>query len=54
MPANNIEILNAELNWLSQLIDKVILSYLNQDGHEAHWADIELPSLQGKSGVYAS
>ena len=54
MPANNIELFNAELDCLSQVIDQVILSYLKQGGHEAHWTNIELPSLQDKSGVYAS
>jgi len=50
----NLSVLFNELDWLSRVIDQVIRSYLKQDGHETHWADIELPRLESNSSVYAS
>ncbi|MGZ5051467.1 MAG: ATP-binding protein [Methylobacter sp.] len=49
----NLSELHAELDWLAQVIDQVIRSYLKQDGHEAHWSDIPLPDLNDKTSVYA-
>jgi hypothetical protein len=52
--SENLALLYNELDWLSQVIDQVIRSYLMQEGHEANWVDIEPPKLQEKQGVYAS
>lgn len=43
--ANNVLTLYREMAWLSQVINQVICSYLKQEGHERHWADIPPPEL---------
>lgn len=50
---SNLAELYAELDWLEQVIDQVICSYLKRDGHEAHWSDIAVPDLSQGAGVYA-
>ncbi|WP_444997457.1 ATP-binding protein [Aliikangiella sp. IMCC44359] len=48
----NINTLHQELDWLEQVINQVICSYLKQQGHERNWFDIPLPVLD-KSSIYA-
>jgi hypothetical protein len=50
----NLAELNNELDWLAQVIEQVICSYLKQEGHEAHWIDITPPDLSQVVSVYAS
>lgn len=45
--------LQNEMNWLHQVIDQVIRSYLLQEGHESHWLDIPLPELPETGSPYA-
>lgn len=46
MDANrNIQVLQAEIDWLQNVIDQVIKSYLLQEGHEKNWLDIPLPDI---------
>ncbi len=47
----NLLQLHAELDWLSQVIEQVIRSYLKHEGHEAHWRDIPPPDLN--QNIYA-
>ncbi len=49
----NLAELYAELDWLAQVIDQVLCSYLKQEGHEAHWSDIPLPDFSDSAGIYA-
>lgn len=49
----NLAELYAELDWLAQVIDQVICSYLKQEGHEAHWSDIPPPDFSDSAGIYA-
>jgi len=49
----NLAELHAELDWLEQVIEQVLRSYLKQEGHEAHWSDIALPDLSQGEGIYA-
>jgi DNA polymerase III delta prime subunit len=53
MEANNLQALNAELDWLQHVIDQVIASYLKHEGHEKHWRDIPAPVLPVGSSTYA-
>lgn len=46
--------LHDELNWLQQVIDQVICSYLMQEGHEKNWQDIPLPDLSSEKGAFAN
>ncbi|MDD5755554.1 MAG: ATP-binding protein, partial [Methylococcales bacterium] len=48
----NLLELHAELDWLGQVIEQVICSYLKQEGHETHWHEIPVPELNG-TGIYA-
>ena len=50
---SNIEALHFEMDWLSDVIDQVIKTYLMQDGHENNWEDIPMPDLTDSSSVYA-
>ena len=50
---HNLAELHDELDWLEQVIEQVIRSYLKQDGHEAHWSDIAVPDLSQGTGIYA-
>ncbi|CAM3703495.1 ATP-dependent zinc metalloprotease FtsH 3 [Vibrio aerogenes CECT 7868] len=49
----NILALYLETGWLMQVISQVICSYLKQEGHEHHWLEIEPPSLEPGSSLYA-
>jgi AAA+ superfamily predicted ATPase len=40
-----ILILYKEMDWLQEVIDQVICSYLLQEGHENRWQDIPLPEI---------
>ncbi len=50
----NLIELHDELDWLSQVIEQVICSYLKQDGHEMHWREIPVPDLNQGAGIYAN
>lgn len=41
----NLIVLHRELDWLIEVINQVICSYLKQDGHERHWTDLIAPDL---------
>ena len=49
----NINTLLQEIDWLEQVINQVIKSYLLQDGHEKHGLDIDLPNLTDNNSAYA-
>jgi len=40
-----ILVLYKEMDWLQEVIDQVICSYLLQEGHENRWQDIPLPEI---------
>ncbi|MFH6990864.1 ATP-binding protein [Flavobacterium sp. FlaQc-48] len=40
-----ILVLHKEMDWLQEVIDQVICSYLLQEGHENRWQDIPLPEI---------
>lgn len=50
---NNITVLYQELEWLSLVVNQVIISYLKQDGHELHWLEIPPPPLIRGESIYA-
>lgn len=50
--ADNLQALNAELDWLEQLIHQVIASYLKHEGHERCWHDIPMPDVSGDASAY--
>ncbi len=49
----NLLVLYQEINWLEMVVHQVIRSYLKQEGHEQHWADIPMPDLSDNKGLYA-
>ena len=51
---HNILILHREIDWLQQVIEQVIRTYLLQEGHEANWQDIPMPDLSESESPYAS
>jgi AAA+ superfamily predicted ATPase len=53
-PKTALEILYNELDWLQNVINQVITSYLVQEGHENSWLDIEPPDLNGQNAPYAT
>lgn len=52
-PAQNLQALYHELDWLHAVIQQVVASYLKHDGHEAHWRDITPPKLIAEQSEYA-
>lgn len=48
-----INTLYKEIDWLGQVIDHVIRSYLMQEGHENNWLDIPVPNLADMDCAYA-
>ncbi|HYG50813.1 MAG TPA: ATP-binding protein [Flavobacteriales bacterium] len=52
-PTINITTLYKEINWLEEVIDQVIKTYLLQEGHERSWLDIPVPELTDNKSVYA-
>jgi AAA+ superfamily predicted ATPase len=55
MEANNwIAVLQEEMNWLQQVIDQALCTYLMQDGYENSWRDIPVPNLSEKDCPYAA
>lgn len=48
-----LEVLHREMDWLQDVIDQVIKSYLLQEGHEKHWLDIPVPDLSSADCPYA-
>lgn len=42
-----------EMDWLHQVIDQSIRSYLMQEGHEQNWMDIAPPGLVDSDSAYA-
>ncbi|MBI3134474.1 MAG: ATP-binding protein [Bacteroidetes bacterium] len=53
MKTSSVLTLHAEIDWLQQVIDQVIRSYLLQEGHEKNWQDIPLPDLDANDTPYA-
>ncbi|RZN84048.1 MAG: ATP-binding protein [Winogradskyella sp.] len=51
---NAVNILYNEINWLQQVINQVIKTYLLQDGHEENWLDIPLPDITELDNPYAN
>ncbi|MFT6140308.1 MAG: hypothetical protein ACJAXN_001521 [Psychromonas sp.] len=51
---DNLAALYRELEWLEQVVEQVICSYLKQQGHEQHWTDIAPPRLEQNSSIYAN
>ena len=49
----NLTLLHEELDWLTQVIEQVICSYLKQEGHEQHWTAISPPDLSASQTIYA-
>jgi len=50
---SNIEALHLEMDWLHDVINQVIKTYLIQDGHEYNWEDIPMPDIAESPSVYA-
>jgi AAA+ superfamily predicted ATPase len=50
----SINVLHAEIDWLQNVIDQVIKTYLLQEGHENNWLDIPLPDLTETDSHYAT
>lgn len=50
--SDNIQAIDAELNWLEQVIDQAIRSYLKHEGHENDWRDIAMPDITQHDSVY--
>lgn len=50
----NIAALQQEIDWLQNVIDQAICTYLLQEGHENNWRDIPLPDLSERDCPYAS
>jgi AAA+ superfamily predicted ATPase len=50
----SVNVLHAEIDWLQNVIDQVIKTYLLQDGHENNWFDIPLPDLTETDAHYAA
>lgn len=53
MDANNLRVLNTELDWLQQVIQQAMASYFKYEGHEPHWREIASPELLAGSSTYA-
>jgi hypothetical protein len=51
VPINLVQ-LHSELDWLEAVIQQVICSYLQQEGHEQHWCDIPMAEFAPDDGVY--
>ncbi|MFZ1785364.1 MAG: ATP-binding protein [Ferruginibacter sp.] len=49
----NIKCLNKEMDWLQDVVNQVVKSYLMQEGHEQHWLDIPVPDLAKMDTPYA-
>lgn len=49
----NIHILHNEMDWLQQVIDQSIRTYLLQEGHENKWQDLPVPDLSEVENPYA-
>lgn len=50
---DNLTVLHTELDWLQQVFEQVIASYLLQEGHEKHWLDIPIPNLSENETPFA-
>ncbi len=51
---SNIQTLRDEIDWLTQVIDQAICSYLKHDGHEKSWEDIPRTNLELNDSPYAN
>jgi AAA+ superfamily predicted ATPase len=51
---NSIQTLIKEINWLKDVINQVIASYLVQEGHEKQWEDIPLPDVTIVDNAFAN
>lgn len=52
--SKSIYILQQEIDWLQNVIDQVIKTYLLQEGHENNWMDIPLPDLSELDTPYSN
>ncbi|MBC8053121.1 MAG: ATP-binding protein [Sphingobacteriaceae bacterium] len=52
-PNLSLSVLHQEIDWLQNVIDQVIRSYLVQEGHEERWYNIPLPDLSESETSYA-
>ncbi len=54
METNNaLYVIRSEIDWLSEVIDQVIRSYLMQEGHERNWKDIAVPDISEENDAYS-
>lgn len=53
MEVNNLQALHAELDWLQQVMYRVVASYLNHEGAQQHWRGIPAPALAPGASTYA-
>lgn len=49
----SIAVLHQEIDWLQNVIDQVIRTYLLQEGHENNWRDIPLQDLSANDCPYS-
>lgn len=51
--AEHLQVLYAELDWLQEIIEQVIRSYLKHEEHEKSYLDIAAPNLEDSEAFYA-
>lgn len=49
----NLATLHHEIEWLQQVVDQVIRTYLVQEGSDNSWTDLPLPDLSGNESIFA-
>ena len=49
-----IQTLQSEITWLTHVINQMIASYLEHEGHEKNWHDILPPDLSSEATPYAN
>jgi len=54
MNKGSIDILNKEMDWLAAVIEQVIKSYFQQEGHENDWLEIPLHDVSKQNDAYSS
>lgn len=53
MSKNNLTFLHSEMEWLEKVIEKAISVYLQHEGVEGNWYDVEPPGIEGTAIAYA-
>jgi AAA+ superfamily predicted ATPase len=51
--AEHFKVLQAELDWMQEIMEQVIRSYLKHEGHEKSYLNIEPPNLKSSETLYA-